>query len=322
MALACAPRLSRLPALTVAADATSTVDPGWDSRVLFPLQQWPQVVGKRRGILMAAGEQAWGAGVFWSGNADTSREHRPYRYYAEGSSAYAVYFESPDGHGENPMKWTMMDSDGRMHTVPSAMFGTDTPNAWGLRRTAHLVEVDAITPEKAMDRLHFVIRSARVLDATPEYPLVVEDVLRKLRKRFDAQLRADGEQIGALLERQRATVPQDHDMQSAPSPTVAVLPTWRDETRTFEATFRATYQERHTGPEQTRAAPCPSCPCESPTSPDGKPLPPVCAPCPRCVPREETFVPEQRLGWKAAAHYRVDVNGVLVGEERMPPLPL
>jgi len=279
----------------------------WDSRSLFPHQTWPGVEGRRRGIVMSSGQQPWGGSVIWSGGLDVSEQRTEYRYYAEGSSAYAVYWASPDGRGANPIGWMVRDGGGGDRQMRSAMFHYDTPNEWGLHRRAHLVEVDALALTNGSNGgLHFVIESARVLDGTADFRLVVEDALMQLRQRFDDALRAAGVRIDSILQEGRRTVPPGYEHRTGQPPVVVVFPTWRDEERQMVAIFYARYQEAHLGEEQQRMTQCPTCPC----TPDGR-----CAPCARCVPRSETFRPQINAGWEMAVRYIVSYDGRVLDEE-------
>ncbi len=279
----------------------------WDAGSLFPFQTWPGVEGRRRGIVMSAGLQPWGGGVIWSGGLDVDAQRTEYRFYAEGSSAYAVYWASPDGRGENPMSWTVRDPNGGDRQIATAMFRYDTPNAWGLHRRAHLVEVDALSLASGSNGgLHFVIESARVLDGTADFPLVVEDALMQLRQRFDDALRAAAADTDRILEARRRTVPPDYEHRTGRPPVVVVFPTWRDAERQMVAIFYARYEEAHLGEEQERMTQCPPCPC----SPDGR-----CAPCARCDSHPETFRPQINAGWEMAARYIVSHDGRLLDAE-------
>ncbi len=297
--------LRPLPPIDASSVQRSTVA-SWDVSQLFPFQQWPVVVGRRRGLLVSAGAQPWGGSVIWSGGLDTSTDRTEYRFYAEGSSAYAVYFHSPDGRGFNPMgSWRLLDERGATHTMPIAMFLHDTANDWGLHRRAHLVEIDALTPESRANALHFVIRGARVLDGTTEFPLVVEDTLRQLRARFDDEVGGQAGAIDASLAARRSRVPAGYERRAPDGPTVVAFPTWQDDGGALEVVFFARYQEAHLGPERTRMRPCPPCPCDPVAG---------CAPCALCVPEEETFRDQVNAGYELAVRYRVDREGGLTRE--------
>ncbi|MBW2462257.1 MAG: hypothetical protein JRH11_11475 [Deltaproteobacteria bacterium] len=297
----------QLPTTTLdESSARRATEGGWHANSLFPHQTWPDVVGRRRGIVMSAGAQAWGGSILWGRSFDLSETRTEYRFYAEGSSAYAVYWASPDGRGNNPMGWNVLDERGAEQPYPSAMFQYDTPNEWGLHRRAHLVEVEALQLATSSNSgLHFVIRSARVLDATPGYPLVVEDALMQLRARFDRELVASARDIERILGEGREPVPADHERQATDAATIAVFPTWLDAERVMDVVFIARYREVHLGPSQTRMSQCPPCLCDSRG----------CAPCVRCMPREETFRPQVTAGYEMAARYRVSHDGRVVGEE-------
>ena len=101
-------------------------------------------------------------------------------------------------------------------------------------------------------------------------------------------------------------------MGGADGPTVAVFPTWLDGEAVLEAVFLARYRETYQGPEQTQMTECPPCPCD----PQGR-----CAPCMRCVPRQETVRPQAHAGWEMAARYRVDRHGALLHEALLSPHP-
>ncbi len=282
----------------------------WSYDELVPRQQWPEVVGTRRGIVMASGKQPWGAGVLWTRGFDRSDTRTEYRFFAEGSSPYAVYWASPDGRGENVMTWSVLSGSGGLRQVQAAMFEPETPNDWGLGRRAHLVEVDAvaIAGSGSNGGLHFVIDGARVLDGTAGHALVVEDALMQLRARFDAAMRDADAEIERMLAEQRRQVPEGYEMRAPEAPTVAVFPTWLDAERLMVAIFYARYTEAHLGPEERRMSRCPPCPC----TPDGR-----CAPCARCVPREEVHVPQVNASWQMAARYVVSGDGRLVEEAVM-----
>ena len=275
----------------------------WTADELFPRQHWPTVVGRRRGLLVSAGDQPWGGSVLWGRNLDLSDDRTEYRFYAEGSSAYAVYFHSPEEHGYNPMpSWHALHESGATQVLPVAMFLYDTENPWGLHRRAHLVEVDALGPTSPANALHFVIKTLRVLDGTPTYPPWISDVLQHLRARFDSALSGQDGEIEALLAAHRREIPDDWDQHDSDGPQIVAFPTWIDAENVLAVTFFARYRETAEGPEQVRRTECPRCPCHPQHG---------CAPCARCVPGEERYRPSRSIGWEFAVNYRIDRNGRL-----------
>ena len=166
-----------------------SVVPGAQTLTLdtVPYQQWPQVPARVIGILYVAGPQPWGGAINHMRGIEASPDRREYKFGFDRSSPYAIYFES-DGRGYNVLNdWQVQTPNGTM-LIDSAMYLQDTPNAWGLHRRAHLVEIEVNRGQGGVGgHVHFVGTDVRVLDGTASHPLRVEDVLLQLTARFQQE---------------------------------------------------------------------------------------------------------------------------------------
>jgi len=295
----------------VATNVRARVVENWGGYLsLVPFQTWPELPGRAVGLLMASGQQPWGGSINWTRGLEHDTARIEYRFLFDRSSPYAVYFVS-DGRGFNYMRgWSVpTPGGGQSRHQGVAMFRPDTPNDLGLRRLAHLVEVE-VNGGSGGKGIHFVITGLRVLDGTRTHPLHPDDVLVALRKRFDATLAGYRARTTAILYKARAGLPKDWKIPRRAEAQIAVWPTWVEKDSVLEAVFVARAGEAAQGPATETMRRCPPCPC----TPDGK-----CAPCARCDPTPIVERPSRQYGWEVAATYRVDRSGRLSGETIYAP---
>jgi hypothetical protein len=259
---------------------------------------------------MASGGQPWGGSINWTRGFEHGSSRIEYRFLFDRSSPYAVYFVS-DGRGFNFMKnWSVpTPGGGKARHQGVAMFRPDTPNDLGLRRLAHLVEVE-VNNGSGGAGIHFVITGLRVLDGTASYPMHPDDALLALRKRFDATLATYGVETDAILQKARSALAKDWTIPKRAEEQISVWPTWVEKESVLEVVFVARAGEAAQGPPTERMRQCPKCPC----TPDGR-----CAPCARCDPTPIVERPSRQYGWEVAARYRVDRSGRVTGETIYAP---
>lgn len=281
----------------------------WQNRAdLVPFQVWPELPGRVVGVLWAAGPQPWGATVSHAGGFERHPSRTEYKFAADGSSPYALYFPS-DGQGSNVLDhWSVPLPDGS-HAVMaprSAMFLPSTPNPWGLHRAAHLVEVEVNHGRGGHGHyIHFVATDVRVLDGTDAFAPHVDDVFVALRSRFDATL----EEHQAEIVEHLSSVQRElgDDVVRAPSEDViAILPTWLTRENALEVLFYREVQFASEGAPREEWSECPPCPPG--------------APCMACDPQMIRRTPYTTYGYRFAIRYRVDPRGVLVTETIYAPV--
>ena len=294
------------PAPAVASAAIQTT-PGlrpqsvvqWTRTDLVPFQQWRALPGNILGVVWMAGAQPWGAG--YEHSATTSRDTRrdEYKFGVDGTSPYAVYFES-DGRGFNFLQaWT----GGGRGTYDAAMFNHTTPNRWGLARRAHLVEVEVNGRRGARAGIHFVVTGARVLDGTPTYPPHIDEVLVALRQRFDAVFANERPELEGLYTAAVQNVGPRYAFGPPTREPVGVFPTWLSTARAIEVVFTAGVSgEGVDRTYQPGARGCPPCPPGAP-----------CVECNRMVADQP---PTATVHAGFAIRYRVDARGLIVAETR------
>lgn len=239
---ACGPAAGGAPAAPLAAVRPERVpaDRLLVRRARF--QQWPTLPARTVGLLVQFDSPygqlvGWGRGVRRLGGQFPSTNSR-YSFATDGASPWAIYFASK-GEGYNVLRhWQVPIPQGRFASFPLvAMYQPDTPNAYGLRAPAHLVEVEVNGGEGAAPGVHFVATGCRVLDGTRRYPIVVADALAAARQRFEELLVREQSAVAAALD-QAARVPGFEPY----GPTImltheGVIPTWLRESERLRVVF-------------------------------------------------------------------------------------
>ncbi len=208
---------------------------------VIPYQHWINVPSYVVGILYEAGAQEWGGSIGHTRNPHTATRRNEYKFSFDGTSPYALYFES-DGRGENYLTgWGVPVPGQKYEQFDAAMFDSATENDWGLERKAHLVELE-VNNGKGGGGLHFVVTDARVLDGTDGFPLDTTAVLVNLRRRFDTELEARRDELSDRMaeSKQRAedkVVGERHPEKARPAAQVAIWPSWHREDRRLSVTF-------------------------------------------------------------------------------------
>ncbi len=207
----------------------------------IPFQRWHDVPSYVIGILYEAGAQEWGGSIGHGRNLHTAARRNEYKFSFDGTSPYALYFES-DGRGENFLTgWGVPLPSQQYEQYDAAMFDAATEDEWGLDRKAHLVELE-VNNGKGGRGLHFVVTDARVLDGSEDYPLDPVAVLVALRRRFDQEVDARRDELAKHLAeaKQRAedaVVGKRDPDKAKPTTQVAIWPSWHREDRRLSVTF-------------------------------------------------------------------------------------
>ncbi len=186
------------------------------------------------------------------------------------------------------------------------MFLPGTPNPWGLRRAAHLVEVEVHDGRGALEAGTFVATDVRVLDGTPEFPSAVDGLLIALRHRFDAEVERRTSEMTALLEFAEAELEPDLQPIGASAEATGLMPLWDPSERVIEVTIYREVEHRAQGPTRQHTTVCPG--CES-----GRP-------CMRCEAGTFRVTRAVRLVVAIAARYRVNGRAELLRETLYAPL--
>ena len=271
-------------------------------------QHWPVRAGRLRGLLVASGAQDWGATLNWSGGVGAGRGE--YQFFAEGASAVAIYFAS-EGEGISFLREWSVPTPAGSAAFDAAQFLPETPNPWGLSRSAHLVEVE-LNGGRGGQGIHSVITDAQLLDGSVEYPIVVEESLLLARARFERWLALQEQARERLVREQRSALPEGFAVKRSRERTM-LWPSWYDERGELEVLMAYTRREIAVGPERrSEERPCPPCPCDPRHG---------CAPCVQCVPDPHPRLVRDRrsLFLSVAAQYRFDRNGTLLHERRYTP---
>ena len=94
---------------------------------VIPFQRWSNVPSYVVGILYEAGAQEWGGSIGHGRNAHTGTGRNEYKFSFDGTSPYALYFES-DGRGENYLTgWGVPVPGQKYEQYDAAMFDSSTP---------------------------------------------------------------------------------------------------------------------------------------------------------------------------------------------------
>jgi hypothetical protein len=270
----------------------------WTQADLVPFQEWHELPGTVTGLIWMAGPQAWGAGYEHFGGPSQQGDRDEYKFGVDGTSPYAVYFVS-DGRGYNYLtNW----SGGGRGAFDAAMFDCDTPNAWGLSRRAHVVEVDVNGRQGAPPGVHFVVTNARVLDGTSAFPPRADEVLLALRRRFDAVLADERPELDGLYASAARAAGGEYSFGARTNDPIGVFPTWRRDAQAMEVVFTAGSSGVGRGPSTQGMDQCPHCPPG--------------APCMRCDPSSFQLTPTAVVKVTFAVRYRVDARGLIVAETR------
>lgn len=144
---------------------------------LVYVQQWPEMftLGWQRGFLLAPRPDA-GAGEV------------TYLLGANGESPAVVYFKADPPAGIHVLEDSAV---GRI-----ASYGPSSPNPWGLKKQAHLVEV-GVRRYLSDSLLHPIVEDLTILDGTAAYPIDPEATILSMKAMFEARIQGDG-RIAAL----------------------------------------------------------------------------------------------------------------------------
>jgi hypothetical protein len=133
-----------------------------------------------------------------------------------------MYWEATAG-GEHFMKGWDVCIPGAKARYDATAYNHRSPNAYGLKRRAHIVELEVNGGRGGCPNDYFVASAAKILDGTTEIPMDPEKVILDLRKRFDELV------AGYAAELQ----PKEQGADQ----TVGVLPTWLPEQHELEVLF-------------------------------------------------------------------------------------
>ncbi|MEN9578154.1 MAG: hypothetical protein RJA70_1163 [Pseudomonadota bacterium] len=153
-------------------DPTPGADKPGLLETLVPFQVWPDLDPAVSAIgLLFTGELADGVYAFDHGRAaGPSDQSSTYRFTADGSSPYVLYFEST-GAGFNYLdNWKVPVTDGSGEAqFDAAQFGPDDLARFGVSKPVHLVKLQ-VNAGRGGSGLHFVATDGEVLDGTQAYP--------------------------------------------------------------------------------------------------------------------------------------------------------
>lgn len=281
--------------------------PKWMPADVLPFGVQPDVPGTMVAVLWSAGDHAWGSSLIHE-SSHVPDNHRPQPEYVingEKGPPYSVYFVS-DGRGIDAGKHKMFNlpGNGVVAEYSAARFLPWTPNALGLSRLAHLVEIE-VNDKRGASGSVFVITNLRIIDGTPEFPLRVDDLIRGVRARFDVALAAKEAQIPKQFAAITKTMTRELTFEPMKQSHVGVLPRWKADSRTLEVVFSKYYTISGVSPLKTIPRPCPPCPPR--------------APCIRCAGGMIGTKTEGEVQIMVAARYAIDANGEVVAETQYLP---
>jgi hypothetical protein len=198
---------------------------------LIPHQRWPDVPGRAIGVVWVTGRQPWGGSIDHLRNVDTHPFRQSYVFSVNRSSPYLMLWEATGG-GELVKNRPVCSLGGGEVKYDAAEYNQRSRNAYGLKRRAHIVELE-VNSGKGGCNVHFVATASKILDGTPEIPLDPEAVFVELRKRFDGVVAKYHDQL--VFD---ATAVDAADVKNRKrSQYVGLLPTWIVTTRQLEVLF-------------------------------------------------------------------------------------
>ncbi len=274
---------------------------------LIPFQEWPALGADQVGLLYEGQLNEFYAFSHGRGAGENQQSDR-YRFAANGSSPYVLYFEST-GDGFNFLQnWRVPTNDGGEDAVyDAAQFGPADLNRWGVSKPAHLVRM-TINDGRGGTGLHFVGTDAELLDGTAEYPLdttqVLADAAAQAAALFDAEafaaaVEAEGEAAKAELDN------PDAGMHEPAGSVLGFLPSWNEDEQTLSVIFvqREAGQWVEYGAMVTDNVNCPPG-----------------APCAQPPPTYEATI--SAYGLEQAVVYTFSSAGELTDEASYPPQPV
>ena len=269
-----------------------------DALDLVPFQRRRNLPGKVRGLIFMPANTFWGISF---GHNKRRPQRDTYLFTIDDLSPFVLYFPS-DGEGYHLIRSWKLPTPAGDAVYDAAMFNRDTPNPWGLERTAHIVELE-VNGGRGSKGLHFVATDVRLLDAGVEYPFKADELLAKLAKRFGIALRERQVEVDQRFEALGKSLqlayaghsnagPPDLSQESGQ---IIARPTWLTE----QERLSVTYVYVRTG-ELTASRP----PDHWPSCPDG-------APCAQPGP----IIAKQSYRVSFGATYRTDRDGEVTSEQ-------
>jgi hypothetical protein len=122
--------------------------------------------------------------------------------------------------------WDVCVPGGGTARYDATAYNHRSRNPYGLRRRAHIVELEVNGGRGGCPNNYFVATAAKILDGTPEVPLDPEAAILELRRRFDELVAGHADQLKLATEADQEPVAR-----------VGVLPTWLPATRELEVLF-------------------------------------------------------------------------------------
>lgn len=276
---------------------------------LIPFQQWPDLESEAIGLLyvgrLHAQMHAFDHGLF----AKESEQSDRYRFGANGSSPYVLYFESSgDGYNFLP-DFSVPIAEGGEATYEAAQFGPDDLARWDVSKPVHLVKLD-VNDGQGGSRLHFVATGAEVLDGSAEYPFDPTELISDAAVAAGQTFGISGFDLMLEVERDQAelalgsSAEQSVELEMVSSVT-GFWPTWDE----AEQRLRVVFAQR----EAAQWVALGELVTDAPDCPPG-------APC--ALPEPMVHATVSSFGLEQAIVYEFDASGRQVDRTEHPPRPV